>query len=270
MGQLHSLNWERGLDSLGEINLLSYHTFLLQRHLLFNRDCPAIQCPTMQARCRSQARPIREESTTWGILKPASSHLVIRMICHKFLSTTSYTFCYTKLQHNCSHTSKQRSNYTSPKRNTTDHHRRRSTRELHRATRIRTTRRRRPRGWERRRSTSRQVLHTDVVRSKWLRQSSIAHKLAHIEADPVLREICIRRWNGEVGRLSKEDERVAVRHVADGRRWLQVWNGRGWDAEERAAGAERDVGCHPVEKLDAGSVARHVEVDHEEDGGSGR
>jgi len=89
MGQLHSLNWERGLDSLGEINLLSYHTFLLQRHLLFNRDCPAIQCPTMQARCRSQARPIREESTTWGILKPASSHLVIRMICHKFLYTTT-------------------------------------------------------------------------------------------------------------------------------------------------------------------------------------
>lgn len=104
---------------------------------------------------------------------------------------------------------------------------------------------------------------------------SLCRKVGDVKADSVgdawRRADVEAGRDAEVGGLGEEEEDVAVRDVADGRRRLEVWCAAscvcdGGDGEGAVGGVgEGDVGHEPVEEGEAGVVARHVLVDHKED-----
>jgi hypothetical protein len=184
--------------------------------------------------------------------------------------TALVTHWYSSLQSNRQDTRKHRRGHTRPQAKAANHHRLRRTGERSRRTRVPCTRRRRPRRRVCSRRRARQVLHLHVVRRQRRTKPRVLHELARVEPNPVVRDVRVLRGDGEVGGLGEHDECVRVRHVADGRGWLQVRRKARGDVERRCAGrrvaaSERHVGDEPVQELDARAIAGDVEVNHEED-----
>jgi hypothetical protein len=175
------------------------------------------------------------------------------------------------LQRNGRDTGKQCSRQPRPNANTAHHQRLRAAGERCGGARRRALRW--PRWRIRRRRRACQVLHGYVVCRKRLSQSRVFQKLARVESDSVLRQVCVLRWHREVGRLREDDESISVGHVSYRRRWLQVWHHSHGNVERgqarRVAAPKRHVGRHPVEQLNTGAIARNIQVDHQKNSAVG-
>jgi hypothetical protein len=120
------------------------------------------------------------------------------------------------------------------------------------------------------------VLHCNPGRGNSVCQIRISRELANVEAHPVVCQIVVHGGYAKVAWLCHQDERVAVRDIADRRRGLKVRDGiiRG-DHKRRSCcvGRNGHGACHicgnPVDELDARVVTGYVEVDHEEDASAG-
>jgi hypothetical protein len=114
------------------------------------------------------------------------------------------------------------------------------------------------------------VLHPEVIRRNRVSQPSRLHKRCRIEENTALKDVGELSRDAEVGRLREEQRCVGVGDVAGGWGRLPVYGeGFGFGRENEGVVGDGDVGDHPMEKLDAGTVAWDVAVDEEDNGAAG-